>query len=319
MMEAERIIFDAAVGDGNKIAAFISPSAVDPAELKGVFQICHGMSDHYGRYDEMIEYLNEAGWHVCGMDMLGHGQTYGLNEDNEMPKGYFGDEADSELCILRDEMELHRIVKDRYGRDLSYVLYGHSMGSFVVRNIYITPDYAKEFDRFIFSSTMGPNMAVGFGIFLARLCCLMGLKKKPGRLVNKIAFSQYNKQIEDAKTDYDWLTRDDSEVQKFIADEMCVFTFTYKGFMDLFKLVRRQQSAKAYRKLPNKPVFLVYGDDDPVGDYGEGVRKVIDRLEEAGAQVNSKDYGHFRHELHHESVRRELFDDIVKFAEGHFE
>ena len=81
-MNAEKITFDASVGSGNKIAAFICPATSAP--VKGVFQICHGMADYFGRYEELVDHLNKEGWHVCGMDMLGHGATYGLNEDKDM-------------------------------------------------------------------------------------------------------------------------------------------------------------------------------------------------------------------------------------------
>ena len=75
-MIKERIEFEASAGGGNRIAAFFCPSE---GKARGVIQICHGMADHFERYDEMTEYLNKEGFHVCGMDMMGHGQTYVLN------------------------------------------------------------------------------------------------------------------------------------------------------------------------------------------------------------------------------------------------
>ena len=148
-MNAQKIVFDAAAGGGNKIAGFFCPATADVAP-KGIFQICHGMADYFGRYEELIDHLNNDGWHVCGMDMLGHGQTYELNKDRDMPLGFFGEAKDAAYCILKDEMALHELAKEFFGagadgKRLPMVLYGHSMGSFVARNIYITFEFAREF------------------------------------------------------------------------------------------------------------------------------------------------------------------------------
>lgn len=316
-METEKIVFDAAVGGGNKIIGFIDPA--DPAcgTVKGVIQICHGMTDHYGRYREMADSLRRVGWHVCGMDMLGHGQTWKENIGNDMPKGFFGSSRDSAMCILRDEMEFHRIVKERFG-DMRYVLYGHSMGSFIARNIFITPEYASEFDRFIFASTMGPNPSVGFGIFLSKAIGAFGLKRRPGKLLNRIAFATYNRRIRHPKTNFDWLSTDDEEVRRYSEDEMAGFLFTCKGFTDLFILIDRMQKKSAYKSSAARPVFLPYGSEDPVGDYGKGIRKVADSFRSAGVEVKVKDYGPYRHELQHEPVRKEYFEDIDLFASGRY-
>lgn len=313
-MIKERIEFEASVGGGNKIAAFFCPAE---GKSKGVIQICHGMADHFARYAEMTEYLNKEGFDVCGMDMMGHGQTYELNKGNDMPLGYFGDAKDSHLCILKDEMTLHAKAKERFGDDIPYFLYGHSMGSFVCRNIYITPEYNKEFEAFVFASTMGPNPAVGAGIFLSDTQCkLFGRKKQPGKLLDKIAFGSYNRRIDNPKTDFDWVTSDEKEVEKYIADPHAGFLFTNKGFNDLFKIVARMQSKTAYDHIdPGKPVLVTYGEDDPVGNYGEGVRDVCEGLRTHGVQVTERDYGHFRHEIQNESVRYDYFNDIARFCE----
>ena len=314
-MNAEKIEFAASVGGGNRIAAFFCPPS--SGEVKGVLQICHGMADYFGRYEEMVDFLNAAGFAVCGMDMMGHGQTYGLNKGNDMPLGYFGDSDDSAMCILKDEMELHRIIKERSGDKIPYILYGHSMGSFVARNLYITPEYSSEFDAFIFSSTMGPNPAAGAGLFLTKIMKLFGQKNKPGKLVNSIAFGAYNKRIENPKTDFDWVTSDEEEVRKYCADPLAGFLFTNKGFTDLFTLVMRMQKKTALDNVPvGKRVMLTYGEDDPVAGYGEGAHQVCELIRAKGVDVTEKNYGHFRHEIQHESVRGKYFEDIAKFCGG---
>ena len=131
-LNPEKKEFVSSIGGGYKIAGFFYPSSA--SEIKGVIQICHGMAEYLFRYEEMISRFNEAGYHVCGMDMPGHGQTYELNKDKGYPKGYFGGAKDSWRVLLTDVMGFHEYAVERFGREgLKYILYGHSMGSFVER------------------------------------------------------------------------------------------------------------------------------------------------------------------------------------------
>ena len=311
-MNPEKLFFESSVGEGCRIAAFFSPCSGQP---KGLIQICHGMADYFGRYEEMVDTFNAAGWHVCGMDMPGHGQTYYLNKDLDMPLGFFGSRSDSAVCILKDEMKLHSLMLEKPGmKGLPMVLLGHSMGSFVARNIYITPEYAPEFDAFVFCSTMGKEPAVGFGIVLARIAAVFGMKRRPGKLQESISFGTYNKKISNPKTHFDWVCSDEAVVAAYCADPLAGFSFTCKGFYDLFKLVARMQRGAAYRDLPGKPCLLTYAMDDPVSGYGKGAQSVADKLAAAGADVTVKNYGHVRHEIHNESIKGKLFEDILQFC-----
>ncbi|MBP5260896.1 MAG: alpha/beta fold hydrolase [Clostridiales bacterium] len=309
-LNKETVAFDASVGGGNKIQGYFYPTSA--AQPKGVIQICHGMAEYIGRYEQMIEYLNDNGWHVCGMDMLGHGGTYELNKDNDMPLGYFGEGKGAIFKTISDILKLHKQSKDRFGEDLHYFLYGHSMGSFVARAIYSLPKYNKAFDAYLISSTMGPNPAVGFAKFLAS----MASKKKPANLVNAAAFGSYNKRIKNKRTVFDWISSDEKEVDIYMKDDMLGFTFTGKGFYDLFTLVAFIQGAEAYDNLALSPIMFTYGEDDPVGSYGDGVRKVIRAMEDKGAPVEEKSYGPYRHEIQHEPVRFEYFEDVNRFFTG---
>lgn len=311
----KRIEFDAACGNGNKISGFICPSDAGQ-ECKGTIQICHGMAEYFGRYEEFVSYLNSCGWNVCGMDMMGHGATYEANKGRGMPTGYFGDCKDAAMCILKDEMTLHRIAMEHFGTSGKQILYGHSMGSFVVRNIYTIPEYSAEFDRFVFSSTMGPNPAVGVAKGIAKFMTLIGGARKEGKLIDKMAFGSYNKRVDNKRTDFDWLTTDATEVDKYIADPLCGFTFRNRAFRDLFTLVKRMQAKKTYALACKKPCLMTYGEDDPVGGYGAGVEKVAESFRGVGCPVKTINYGKYRHEIQNESaVKEKYYRDVVEFIE----
>ena len=312
VLNPEKKEFVSSIGNGVKIAAFFYPSS--RLKVKGVIQICHGMAEYLERYEEMIARFNDAGYHVCGMDMPGHGATYELNKEAGYPKGYFGGKKDSWKVLLTDVMGLHEYAVERFGKDgLKYILYGHSLGSFVVRAIFSTPRYNRQFDAYVFASTMGPNPAVGAGKFLAGAGCALGCKKVRNGLLNLIAFGSYNKRIKKARTTCDWLSTIPEEVDKYVDDPMCGFTFTSDGFRTLFNLVAFIQSDEAYALIPNRPCMFTYGMEDPVGSYGAGVEKVIARMKDSGADLRVKNYGPYRHEIQNEPVKEEYFADLISF------
>ncbi|MBP5775579.1 MAG: alpha/beta hydrolase [Clostridiales bacterium] len=307
----EKVTFNAANGNGAKIAGRYYPSHAE--EIKGAVQICHGMAEYIGRYEEFIAFLNRAGYHVCGIDMMGHGDTYELNKDLGYPKGYFGNGKTDAADTVRDIMEMHRLARVRFGEDIPYYLFGHSMGSFIVRNIYSLPEYACEFKKFVFSSTGGPNPAMGFGRFLSALLCLFGGAKKKGKLIGRLAFGTYQKRIENAASDFDWLSTDPMEVQIYLQDPMCGFDFTNEGYNVLFTIAGFVQSTRSYQNLPDAPCLFTYGSEDPVGNYGTGVEKIISAMRRYGARISARRYESFRHELQHEPVRDDYFRDVTDF------
>ncbi|MCR4688193.1 MAG: lysophospholipase [Saccharofermentans sp.] len=309
-MTPEVIYLDAACGNGCKIAGYYYLS--DKEDIKGVVQICHGMAEYIGRYDEMIAELNKAGYHVVGIDMMGHGKSYEANKELGMPKGHFGDSAASARQILTDTMAMHKKAKERFG-DTRYILYGHSMGSFVARAIYSAPEYSADFERFVFASTMGANYAAGIGIALTSFVSTIGFGRFSGEWIDLLAFGTYNSKIHHPKTIFDWISTDEEEVARYAADPMLGFTFTNRGFNALFRLVKFIQSDEAYAVLSKKPCLLTYGTCDPVGSYGKGVNKVYSIMKAKRADVRIINYGPYRHEIQREPVRYKYFSDLISF------
>lgn len=314
-LNPEKIVFDSNIGDGYKIAGFFYPSSAE--EIKGVIQVCHGMAEFLFRFEPMIEAFNNAGYHVCGMDMPGHGETYKLNLDAGFPKGYFGGLKDGWKVLLSDEYKFNKLARDHFGTEgLKYFIFGHSMGSFVVRGIFSTPEYSKDFDAFVFASTMGPNSALKVGRFLANAGCFLGGKRKKSRFLKIMTFGTFCKRVPHPKTGCDWICTDEAVVKAYVGDPMCGFTFTNDGFKTLYDLIAFMQSRKAYELASDKPCFFTYGSEDPVGSYGKGVEKVIAKMEAYGRNVRSKNYGAYRHEIHNESVKNEFFTDLIEFYDS---
>lgn len=310
----EKIVFDASNGNGARIAGYYYPSSA--AEIRGVIQICHGMAEYMSRFEKMIERFNEAGYHVCGIDMQGHGKTYELNKELGYPKGFFGKGRTASDDTLKDVMEMHRLACVRFGEGIPYYIYGHSMGSFVVRSIFSIPEYSCEFSKFVFSSTIGRNPAIGLGRFISGAVCFLGCSRFKGHFLNLIAFGSYNKRIKHPNTVADWICSQNEVVKAYLADPMCGFTFTNNGFDVLFRYVSFIQSNKAYQNLSDAPCFFPYASEDPVGGYGTGVEAVISKMKQNGAHVSSHDYGPYRHELINEPVADEYIRDLLDFYNG---
>lgn len=313
-MTFDRIEFDSAAGGGSVTVGFFAKAVVSKANPnpKGTVQICHGMAEYFGRYEEFAKVLVERGYNVCGIDMQGHGQTYLRNEKLGWPRGYFGDRKDSADCIIRDIVRMNDECRKRYG-ELPCFLYGHSMGSFVARVVYSEPSYANRYKGYVFASTMGFQPAA---VPVGKICGIIGrgsAQKHPSVFVDRLAFGAFNRRISDPATAFDWISTDPEEVAKYINDPECGFIFTLKGFSDLFSLVGRMQSRRASKNYANAPCMLTYGEDDPVSFYGKGAHAAAVKIRSRGRDVVEKDYGHVRHEIQHEPCRYRYFSDIIDF------
>lgn len=134
--------------------------------------------------------------------------------------------------------------------------------------------------------------------------------------IDKLAFGNYNKKIVEAATAFDWLCTDEKEVQKYLDEPMCGFTFTLNGFRTLFTLLDRLNKDENLKEMPKDlPVLFIAGTDDPVGNYGEGVRKAQEDFKRVGMKRTSlKLYEGCRHEILNEPIKQQIFDDIYAWV-----
>lgn len=291
---------------------FGSPSQPGAEDPKAIIQIVHGMAEHIDRYDDLARYLVSRGFVVCAEDHVGHGGTAsGPEEYGHIPlKG-------GKDIVVGDVHTLHRMVARAFP-DVPYVLYGHSMGSFIVR-AYIAR-YGDELTACVLSGTgnVPANMS-NLGNTLARFIASIRGETYRSKLIDGMGAGGYGKQIANARTNLDWLSTDEKVVDKYIADDKCGFMFTVGGYATLLDLTGEVVTSECAAKVPKGlPVLLVAGDGDPVGDMGAGVKAAAKLLSDAGVQVvDCKIYEGMRHEIHNEIGKDQVYDDIATWIEAH--
>lgn len=269
-------------------------------EVKAVLQIAHGMAEHLERYEKFAGVLCENGVALYINDHLGHGKS--VKNDDEL--GYFG-EKDGWKSFVNDSHELTKIAKSE-NPNKPYILFGHSMGSFVARAYSLW--YSADIDGAVYCGTAGPNPAAGAGLAVAKLVTKLKGDHYRSKVIDKMGFGTYNSKFE-GRTAFDWLSRDNFEVDKYIADKYCGFLFTAPGYGDLFSILKFVSSDEWFSGLSKElPVLLISGAMDPVGGYSKGINQVYDTLKAKGkTNVQRILYPDGRHEILNESA---CFDKV---------
>ena len=281
----------------------------------GVVQLVHGMIDHIERFTCMAEYFADKGYVVAGNDHLGHGESVADKDDY----GYFDDSVPAEetgMYLVMDMHRLTRIMKKRYP-DLPYFIMGHSMGSYMLRRYLI--QYGDDVDGAVILGTGNQPMAVvEGGILAAKSVARAKGDRYRSRLLSKLMFGAYNTRITDAKSENAWLTRDEEIVELYDNDDKCSFVFTPNAYLGFLNIIKYDIKPENVRKTPaSLPVLFASGLEDPVGDYGKGVKKAFMMYTRYLDDVELRLYEDCRHELHSELNRYEIFDDIYRWMQEH--
>lgn len=261
-----------------------------------VLQLSHGMVEHLGRYEPFARFCCENGFVVCGNDHLGHGATAASPEE----LGFFA-EKDGYLLPAADLHTLTGLMKQKFP-GLPYFLFGHSMGSFIARD-YLAR-YGQELDGAVLCGTAGKNPMTGPGLLIVNTLALLRGERYRSRFVQKLSCKGYLDRYPEVRSASDWLTKDRAIVEAYDKDSLCHYIFTLSAYRDLMKLLRSVNSAEAIKAVPDSlPVLLIAGEDDPVGNFGKGVREVYDALIAAGKRTELRLYPGDRHELLNELDR----------------
>ena len=271
---------------------------------KGYVQIIHGMEEHQERYEGLAKRLNEAGYTVITSDMRGHGQMAPV-------LGYFGEKR-GWYYLLMDQIRITAYIKYRFSAE-KVILFAHSMGTIIARNL--LQSQSEDYEKVILSGYPFGNPMSGFGILLTGV-----LQKWKGGayyspLIQKLAIGSFNWKIPVHKTDLDWISVNEDNVQMFMEDPYCGHGFRIAGFHDLFCLVRRMSDSSRFRNVQKDlPILAIRGAEDPCtgGDKGSAASLLV--LQRAGfTHVTSISYPGMRHEILNEKNNEQVYSDILSF------
>jgi alpha-beta hydrolase superfamily lysophospholipase len=290
--------------DGHVIQVYVWPNK----EAKAWVHINHGMAEHALRYARFAEVLVAAGFAVLAHNHRGHGPS----------------QADTLGCLAKDSNWQHilgdiaqvRASECHDGRP--YFLFGHSMGSFIVQSFLTL--YPQAIDGLILcaSNLQAPTLS-RLGRFVASIEKWRVGDAKPSKLIQFLSFGSFNQHFKPSRTEFDWLSRDTLEVDKYIADPLCGFACS-SGFWHAFldSLVALYRPASLQKIQADLPILCIGGSDDPVGLMGKGLPKLAQAYQQLGqANVSLKLYAQARHELLNERNRDEVMADIVNWLRQH--
>ncbi len=304
-MKKEEFYFDSRDGETSIHGVRWMP---DKGEPRGIIQIIHGMEEYVERYEDFASFMTSNGFIVTGEDHLGHGGSVAEGGTT----GYFC-EQDPATVIVRDVHRLKKITQEKFP-GLPIIIMGHSMGSFIARN-YIYR-YGTGINMAIIMGTGSTPGALLFaGRTVAKMTSLFKGSKCKSSFMDKMSFGSYCKKIENPRTSYDWLSVNSENVDKYIADPMCGFGFTANGYLALLELIKRMQKGTNLEAVPKDlPLLFVAGEEDPVGNYGEGVKTAVESYKNAGVRdITMKLYPGDRHEILNEDDRDVVKEDILEW------
>lgn len=288
--------------DGLKIEiAYIEPEG----EVKGIVQLSHGMSEHKERYFKFMEYLSSNGYICIINDHRGHGKSI----KNKSDLGYFYTEDVN--FIIDDLHDVTSYIKNKYPNKKIY-LFSHSMGTLVARG-YIQK-YDNEIEKIILCGAPTKNPFTTFAIAMAYIFKFIGMGKKSNKILNNLTFKSYNKNY---KNENEWLSKNPENITIYNDDELCGFTFTTNGFINLYKLLKRAFDKNLY-KVQNKElkILLIAGDKDPVIQSNKHFKQLEEFLNQIGYKnTRSKLYPDLRHEILNEKEYEAIYKDILEFID----
>ena len=293
----------AASADGLTLAAMLVMPAAKP---KAVVQFVHGMCEHKERYEDTMNYLAEHGYACVIHDLRGHGASVKSAEDLGYMYGGGWQALVEDIRLVNDW--IHQHFPDR-----KIFLFGHSMGSMVVRSF--AKRYDDRIDALVVCGSPSDNPAKSAGKILAGFFGkTKGWHYRP-KLLQQMSFGAYNKPFEKEGWAAAWVCSDPKTLMAYHADPLCQYVFTANGFYNLLGLMQDCYSLKRWTlRNPLLPVHFISGAEDPCRGNDSQFRKAVEALRKAGyTHVTSKLYPGMRHEVLNETRRAEVWDDILRY------
>lgn len=295
--------------DEQKLFYTLFSPAVIP--VKATLQIVHGMQEHSGRYSEIAEHFANKGFAVLTYDHLGHGKSVKDKKDI----GFFQLNNPDEKLIT-DSKKMSKHLMDQYPNVPHFIL-GHSMGSFITRCL--LQKMSGKFAGAIITGTGGP--LPGIDLLRGYLSLTNAIAPHHRTFLNSVFTSVNNKQFKKDKdfSDTSWLSLNPANRNTFSQDELCGIPFTNNAFYALFSIYKKATVRNWAQTIPKSfPFLFISGQNDPIGDFGKGVTKTVEKLKSDGFKdVEVEIYPEMRHEILNEEIRKEILHEMDEWISKH--
>lgn len=281
---------------------------VPQTQAQGIVQIAHGMAEHVERYNDFANFLTQNGFIVYANDHRGHGQTA---ETGQL--GHFANKNGWKLVITDVRSLSERIKKDN--PDLPLFLFGHSMGSLIVRANMMMFDKIAD-GAIISGTTLGGSPAlVAIGKLISSVEGIFSKKSTPSKIMTGLTFKGYNTPFKPTKTKFDWLSSNHERNKNYRDDKYCGFVCSNRFFFDLLSIIKYINKKENINKIPlNMPIYLFAGTMDPVGQFGKDIPIIYNKYKNLGVKnIDIKMYKDGRHEMLNETNRQEVYSDIISW------
>lgn len=288
--------------DGLPLSCLVYEPSDSP---KGIVQLVHGMCEHKERYEEFMSFLCENGYVVACHDHRGHGESVRSEEDY----GWFGDTKAE--AVVDDAVQFTQYLRGKYP-NLPVTLFGHSMGSMVVR-CYIQT-HETLIDKLIVCGSPSENPLAGIAVFLTKIIALFKGERHRSKTLHYLSTGKGDERFK-GEGKCAWLSKNKANVEKYLRNPKCTYKFTCNGFENLFRLMQNTYDKKRYSVQNTAlPIHFVAGADDPVIENEKKWTQAVEFMRKLGYQkVTGKLYETLRHEILMEEERGQVFDDLLAF------
>lgn len=296
MMQTQELI----TADQQSLQVRHWPSAAPVARV----QILHGMAEHCERYQAVAEYLQTQNIEVIAHNHRGHGER--------IPLGHFADHEGWNL-VLADISCAQQVGN----QDVPLFLCGHSMGSFVARH-WAALHGSKLAGLILSGSNQQPPALFYAARVVARLLSAIQGAQHPSKIMNFLSFGAFNNHFKPNRTEFDWLCSNNAAVDAYLNDPLCGQLSSLQFWQDFMRGLCFVHSQAGLQAIPNIPIYIFGGSDDPVGRMGKGLIELQRKLQHSGhAQVELKLYPKGRHEMLHEHNAAEVMGNVHEFITKH--
>ena len=268
-------------------------------DFEYVIYIVHGMCEHKERYYSFMEYLQKEGYCSIICDLRGHGKNIPKEE-----LGYFGRKE----ILIDDLVDIINYIKKIY-KNKKIILFGHSMGSLIVRNYIQNND--DLIDKVILCGPPTENRLAFIGVSLCKILDLFRGDKYRSKLIFKLTLGRYNKGY---KQENEWLTTNKEALDNYNNDEYCGFIFTINGFEALFYMLKYSYKKLYKVKNSNMPILLVAGSEDRVVGSSKKLQKLYNFLKNNGYNnISLDELKGMRHELINDIDKEKVYKKVINF------